>query len=86
MGKHGAAISAEAADVVFLVDDVTKTSEVIEIGQRTLKIAKQGIFVGLGTSFVLMAFASVGLIRPEIGAILQKILDVAVIMNALRAR
>ena len=86
MGAHGTAISAEAADVVFLVDDVAKTSEIVEISQRTLQIAKQGIFIGLGASFVLMAIASVGLIPPAIGALLQEILDVSVILNALRAR
>ena len=86
MGARGTAISAEAADVVLLVDDVTKVADALEIGQRTIRIAKQSIFIGLGASFTLMLIASFGLIPPAIGAMLQEILDVSVILNALRAR
>jgi cation transport ATPase len=86
MGARGTAISAEAADVVLLIDDVTKVADALEIGQRTISVAKQSIFVGLGASFILMIIASVGLIPPAIGALLQEILDVSVILNALRAR
>lgn len=86
MGYGGTAISAETSDVVLLVDDVTKVTTAIEISQHTIKIAKQGIYFGLGASFILMTFASLGYIAPEHGAILQEILDVTVILNALRAR
>ena len=86
MGAHGTAISAEAADMVLLVDDISKVSKVIEIGQKTIQVAKQSIFVGLGVSFVFMAIASLGYIPPAIGALLQEVLDVSVILNALRAR
>lgn len=86
MGAKGTAISAEAADVVLLVDDVTKVSNVIHIGKKTIKIAKQSIFVGIGLSFLLMIFASFGLILPSVGALLQEALDIAVILNALRAK
>jgi heavy metal translocating P-type ATPase len=86
MGAKGTAISAEAADMVLLVDDVTKVVDVLEIGQRTIHIAKQSIYFGLGVSFILMIVASFGLIPPTIGALLQEILDVSVILNALRAR
>ena len=86
MGARGTAISAEAADMVLLVDDISKVSKVIEIGQKTIQIAKQSIFVGLGLSFVFMAIASLGYIPPAIGALLQEVLDVSVILNALRAR
>ena len=86
MGAHGTAVSAEAADMVLLVDDVTKVSDAIEIGRRTVQIAKQSIYVGLGASFIFMVIASFGLIPPTIGALLQEVFDVAVILNALRAR
>lgn len=86
MGAHGTAISAEAADVVLLVDDISKVSTLIDIGQKTIRVAKQSIFIGLGVSFVFMAIASLGYIPPAIGALLQEVLDVGVILNALRAR
>lgn len=86
MGARGTGISAEAADVVLLVDDVTKVGEAVAIGQRTRHIAQQSIYLGIGVSFILMVIASFGLIPPPIGALSQEVLDVVVILNALRAR
>ena len=84
MGAHGTGISAEAVDIVLLVDDVTRVADAVEVGQRMLRIARQSIFVGL--SFGLMAFAAFGLIPPVVGALAQEGVDVLVILNALRAR
>ena len=86
MGAHGTGISAEAAGVVLLVDDVTKVGDGIAIGQRTLRVAKQSIFFGMAGSFVLMGIASFGYIQPAVGAMMQEVLDAVVILNALRAR
>jgi P-type E1-E2 ATPase len=86
MGARGTAISAEAADVVILVDDITKVSEIVQISNRTIKIAKESIFIGLGISFLLMIVAIFGFMPPYIGALLQEALDIGVILNALRAR
>ena len=86
MGAHGTGISAEAAEIVLLVDDVTKVADAMEIGQRMVHIAKQSICVGLGLSFVCMIAAALGKIPPVTGALLQEAIDVAVILNALRAR
>src|SRR5215469_10376047 len=85
MGAHGTAISAEAADMVLLIDDVTRVANALEINQRTLSIAKQSIYIGLSASFIFMIIASLGFIPPTIGALLQEVFDVAaVILNALR--
>lgn len=86
MGARGTAISAEAADVVLLIDNVSKVANTIEIGKRTISVAKQSIYVGLGFSFVLMGIATLGHLPPAIGALLQEALDISVILNALRAR
>ena len=86
MGAHGTGISAEAADIVLLVDDVTQVAYAVETGQRMLRIAKQSIYIGLGLSFGFMVLASIGLISPVVGALLQETVDVIVILNALRAR
>jgi P-type E1-E2 ATPase len=72
MGAHGTAISAEAADMVLLVDDVTRVVDALEIGQRTLSIAKQSIYIGLGASFIFMIIASFGYIPPTVGTLLQE--------------
>lgn len=84
MGSHGTAISAEAANIVLLVDDLSKVISAIKIGKRTLFIAKQSIFIGIGLSFLLMIIAAFGKISPPFGALFQEIIDVAVILNAIR--
>ncbi|MDE1769258.1 MAG: heavy metal translocating P-type ATPase [Thaumarchaeota archaeon] len=86
MGARGTAISAEAADVVLLEDSISKVANTIQIGRRTISVVKQSIFVGLGGSFFFMAIAMFGHLPPAIGALLQEVLDVSVILNALRAR
>ena len=65
---------------------MTKVCDALDIGQNTLQIAKQSIYVGLGASFIFIILASFGLILPTIGALLQEVFDVSVILNALRAR
>ncbi|MEZ4588615.1 MAG: heavy metal translocating P-type ATPase [Gemmatimonadales bacterium] len=77
-------ISAEAADVVLLVDDLTRVPEAVAIARRTFEIARQSIGVGLGLSLLGMAFAAFGQVPPTVGALLQEGIDVAVILNALR--
>ena len=84
MARHGG-VTAEAADVVLLRDDLADVARAIHISKRTIRIARQSILVGLGASGVAMVFAAVGLIPPTVGAVLQEGIDVAVIVNALRA-
>ncbi len=86
MGAHGTAVSAEAADVVLLVDDIARVGDAMAISRRMRRIALQSIGVGLGLSFVLMVVASLGHITPPVGAVMQEALDAAVILNALRVR
>jgi P-type E1-E2 ATPase len=86
MGAHGTAVSAEAADVVLLVDDIARVGDAITISRRMRRIVLQSIGVGLGVSFALMVVASLGHITPAVGAVMQEALDAAVILNALRVR
>jgi heavy metal translocating P-type ATPase len=85
LASGGGGISAEAADAVILADDPTRIAEAMTISRRTMHIARQSIWVGLGLSSVAMGFAAMGAIPPIVGALLQEAVDVAVILNALRA-
>ena len=84
LAAHGGGITAEAADVVLLVDELPRVAEAIRIGRRTMHVARQSIWVGLGLSAAAMFLAANGLIVPTLGAVLQEAIDVAVILNALR--
>lgn len=77
--------ASEAADIVLLGGNFPMVLESITIAKRTLHIATQSIVWGIGLSITGMVFASFGLIPPIYGAALQEAIDVAVILNALRA-
>jgi heavy metal translocating P-type ATPase len=85
MGARGAAASAEAADVVLLVDRVDRLGQGIEIARRARRIAVQSVVAGIGLSVAGMIAAAFGYLTPVQGALLQEVIDVAVILNALRA-
>ena len=85
MAAHGGGITAEAADVVLLADDIGRVPEALAIARRAMRVARESIWVGLGLSTLAMAFAAAGYIPPVAGALLQEGIDVAVILNALRA-
>jgi heavy metal translocating P-type ATPase len=84
MGARGAAAAAEAADVVLLIDQLDRLVPAIKIARRAKLIALQSVYVGIGLSIVGMVAAAFGYLTPVQGALLQELIDVAVIMNALR--
>ena len=86
LGAKGSTAASEAADAVIMQDDLGRLSELVEISKRSVRIAKQSIFTGIGLSSVLMVFAVFGFIVPIAGAFMQEAIDVVVIINALRAR
>jgi len=85
MGAKGAAASAEVADVVLLVDQLDRVLSALTIARRSRGIALQSVYAGLGASIAGMIAAALGYITPVQGALLQEVIDVAVILNALRA-
>ncbi len=85
MGAQGATVSSETADVVITVDRVDRVADAIRIGRRSLGIARQSVLFGLGLSLGAMVVAAFGYLPPVAGALFQEAVDVAVILNALRA-
>jgi soluble P-type ATPase len=85
MGARGASASSEAADVVILADRLDRVSEAIVIARRARGIAVQSIAVGMALSLLAMLAATGGWLLPVPAALVQEGIDVAVILNALRA-
>lgn len=85
MGARGTAASAETADIVILVDAIDRLLIARKIALRTRQIALQSVVGGLVLSLLGMVAAAFGLLTPVAGALLQEAIDVAVILNALRA-
>lgn len=85
LSAHGGGVSAEAADVVILLDAFDRVADAVLIGQHAMRITRQSIWAGLALSGCAMVAAAFGAIPPTVGAILQECIDVAVIVNALRS-
>ncbi len=85
MGARGATAASESADVVIMLDDISKAATAIKISKRTISIAVQSIMIGIVISVGLMLFATTGKLPAIVGAGLQEVVDVVVILNALRA-
>lgn len=85
MGAKGSTSAAESADIVILLDDVSRVARAVSIGQRTVAIALQSIWLGILFSLVLMGLAAAGFLPAIAGAALQEVVDLISILGALRA-
>ncbi len=85
MGSAGATVSSQTADAVITVDRIDRVADAVAIGRRTVQIARQSVISGIGLSVFGMALATAGWLTPVAGALAQEAIDVAVILNALRA-
>jgi len=85
LGARGATAASEAADVVLTVDRLNRLGEAAALARRTRRIAIESMVAGMALSLAAMAVAAVGYLPAVWGAILQELIDVAVIVNALRA-
>jgi heavy metal translocating P-type ATPase len=80
-----ATVATQTADAVIVSDRIDRVVDAIRIGRRSMRIARQSVVAGLGLSVVGMLLALGGLLQPVGGALAQEVIDVAVILNALRA-
>ena len=85
MGARGATASSETADAVIVVDRLDRVAEAVVIARHARRIAIQSVLAGMGLSMVGMVLATFGILPPVAGAFFQEAIDVAVILNALRA-
>jgi heavy metal translocating P-type ATPase len=85
MAGLGATVSTSAADVVITVDRLERLADAVRIGRRSLSIARQSVLAGMALSVAAMIAAALGHLPPVAGALLQEGIDLAVIVNALRA-
>jgi P-type E1-E2 ATPase len=85
LGARGSTAASESADIVIMTDDLSYVATVVSIAKRTFKIARQSIVIGVLLTFVLIAAFVTGKFSPLTGALVQEVVDVVVICNALRA-
>ena len=85
MGARGSTAASESADAVIVADDISKVATAMDISKRTMRVALGSIWLGIALSLVLMLVAAFGYIPAVAGALTQELVDLATILNALRA-
>ncbi len=85
LGARGSTVASESADIVIMPDDISRVSQATAIAKQTMHIARQSVWVGILLSIGLMFAFATGRFRPVYGAVIQEVVDVIVIFNALRA-
>jgi heavy metal translocating P-type ATPase len=77
-------ITSEAADAVILESSLGKVDELIHVGRRMRSIALESAIGGMGLSMLGMLAAAFGFLPPIGGAIAQEVIDLVVVLNAVR--
>jgi heavy metal translocating P-type ATPase len=77
-------VTAEAADVVVLDSSLERVDELLHIGRQMRAIALQSAWGGMGLSLIGIFIAAAGHLPPVAGAIMQEVIDVLAVLNALR--
>lgn len=85
MGARGSTAASESADVVILLDDISRVATAVATARRTVRIAGQSVAIGIGLSVAFMLVAATGVLPAIAGALVQEAIDVATILNGLRA-
>ncbi len=77
-------VTSEAADVVIMDSSLKKVDELLHVSRRMRSIALQSAVGGMALSLIGMLFAAAGYLPPVAGAVVQEIIDVVAVLNALR--
>jgi heavy metal translocating P-type ATPase len=85
MGAKGSTAATESADVVIMVDELSRVPHAVRIGRETTRIALEAIWIGISLSAGLMVVAALGALPALLGATLQEAVDLITILYALRA-
>ena len=78
-------VTSQAAGAVIMNSMLGRVDELIHVGQRMRRIALQSAVGGMAVSVLGMFAAALGYLPPVAGAILQELIDVVAVLNALRA-
>ena len=85
MGALGSDAAIEAADVVIMDDKPSKLAEAVRIARRTLRIAKENIWLALGIKLLVLLLAVVGLATMWMAVFADVGVTVLAVLNAMRA-
>ncbi|HTQ40529.1 MAG TPA: heavy metal translocating P-type ATPase [Pirellulales bacterium] len=81
----GNEITGEASGAVVMDTSLERVDEFLHISRRMRRIALQSAVGGMAASILAMVIAAAGYLPPVAGAILQEVIDILAVTNAVRA-
>lgn len=85
MGGLGSDAAIEAADVVLMDDHPSKIALAIRIARRTLRIARQNVWLAIGIKVAVLILATFGLATMWLAVFADVGVTVLAVLNAMRA-
>ncbi|MBO5546566.1 MAG: cadmium-translocating P-type ATPase [Bacteroidales bacterium] len=85
MGALGSDAAIEAADVVLMDDKPSKVAAAIRIARRTLRIARQNMWLAIGIKLAVLVLAACGLATLWMAVFADVGVTVLAVLNAMRA-
>ena len=85
MGGLGSDAAIEAADVVLMDDRPTKIATAVSIARRTLRIARQNVWLAIGIKAAILLLAAIGLGTLWLAVFADVGVTVLAVLNAMRA-
>jgi Cd2+/Zn2+-exporting ATPase len=85
MGALGSDAAIEAADVVLMDDKPSKIALAVRIARRTLRIARENIWLAIGIKVAVLVLAVLGLATMWMAVFADVGVTVLAVLNAMRA-
>lgn len=82
MGDIGSDIAMDAADAVFVGDDVMKVPYLMTLSRKTMRTIRVNIFLSQALNAVAVVLAMTGIMGPVAGALVHNVGSVAVIISS----
>lgn len=85
MGGLGSDAAIEAADIVLMDDKPSKITTAISVSRRTIRIARQNVWLAIGIKVAVLLLAAIGLGTMWMAVFADVGVTVLAVLNAMRA-
>lgn len=85
MGGLGSDAAIEAADIVLMDDKPSKIATAISVSRRTIRIARQNVWLAIGIKVAVLLLAAIGLGTMWMAVFADVGVTVLAVLNAMRA-
>ncbi len=84
MGAMGSDVALKSADVALMTNDLARLPLAVRLSRRTRNTINQNLFIGAGSSVLMLALAGFGVVSPIVGAVLHNAGEIYILVNSAR--